>query len=475
MLQNVIFVKRYINMEGGYLERIKRRIRYYFSMRERDSDETIIAAVHDGISFQGSNLWVLIFAIFLASLGLNVNSTAVIIGAMLISPLMGPIIGIGLSVGINDFDLLKKSLKNYTVATIISVLTATVYFIISPYSGVQSELLARTSPTLYDVLIALFGGAAGIVALSKGGKGNVIPGVAIATALMPPLCTAGYGLAHWNAKFFLGAAYLYFINCVFIAVATYLGSRMMHFKHIMFIEKKNYSRVRKYIIGIVAVTIIPAVFMTVKIVRDGYFDSHVNTFISKEMKISGTQIVQHNVNKNEKILELVAVGREIPVEHISKAAESLSKYKLDDYKLVIIQGTQSDSILKLNNELLTLETSSSDKDKTIQEQALEITALEEKLKEANIYNDLSSELLEESTVFFKQIRSINLAEVTESIADGTHTNIIQAVIGTYEGTELSDADIMKLKELITRKCNFNKEPSEIKEVRVIVNRTPKKL
>lgn len=455
------------------IERIKERIKYYFSMNQRDSDETIIEAAHEGISFQGSNLWILIFAIFLASLGLNVNSTAVIIGAMLISPLMGPIIGIGLSVGINDFDLLKKSLKNYLVATLISVLTATVYFIISPYSGVQSELLARTSPTLYDVLIALFGGAAGIVALSKGGKGNVVAGVAIATALMPPLCTAGYGLAHWSGKFFFGAIYLYFINCVFIAVATYIGSRMMHFKHKVFIEKKNYRRVRKYIIGIVAVTIIPAVFMTVKIVRDSYFTARVSTFISKEMKYTGTQIVQHNVNKNEKILELVAVGREIPFDEIARAEEALKLYKLKDYSLMIIQGTQSDSLLKLNSRLNILETSSSEKDNIIQEQSLEISALEEIVKETERYKEMSAELLEESTVFLKQIRSINLADVTESVADGSKNNLIQAVVGIYDGTELSDSDILKLKELITRKCNFNKEKVDSKEVRILVNQAAK--
>ena len=178
----------------------------------------------------GANLWVLIFAIFIASLGLNVNSTAVIIGAMLISPLMGPIIGMGLAVGINDLDLLRRSLKNYGVATLISVLTAMIYFLISPLSEAQSELLARTSPTLYDVLIAFCGGAAGIIALCTRGKGNVIPGVAIATALMPPLCTAGFGLATGHWLYFLGAFYLFFINTVFIALATFCGVRLLHFQ-----------------------------------------------------------------------------------------------------------------------------------------------------------------------------------------------------------------------------------------------------
>ena len=168
-------------------------IREYFVIKKDMEDEQeIVAQITSGVTFKGANLWVLIFAIFIASLGLNVNSTAVIIGAMLISPLMGPIIGMGLAMGIDDIDLLKRSAKNFGVATLISVLTAMVYFLITPWSEAQSELLARTAPTIYDVLIATFGGAAGILALSTKGKGNVIPGVAIATALMPPLCTAGY-------------------------------------------------------------------------------------------------------------------------------------------------------------------------------------------------------------------------------------------------------------------------------------------
>ena len=169
-------------------------VKGYFNALPYKNEEETIQQISSGVTFHGANLWILVFAIFIASLGLNVNSTAVIIGAMLISPLMGPIVGMGLSVGINDSRLLSRSLKNYLVATTISVITATIYFLLTPLTEAQSELLARTSPTLYDVLIALCGGAAGILALSVGGKGNVIPGVAIATALMPPLCTAGYGL-----------------------------------------------------------------------------------------------------------------------------------------------------------------------------------------------------------------------------------------------------------------------------------------
>ena len=194
----------------------------FYVMQDMEDEKEIVEQITSGVSFKGANLWVLIFAIFIASLGLNVNSTAVIIGAMLISPLMGPIIGMGLATGINDFALLRRAAKNFGIATVISILTATIYFLITPLGEAQSELLARTSPTIYDVLIATFGGAAGILALCTKGKGNVIPGVAIATALMPPLCTAGYGLATGHFLYFLGAFYLFFINTVFISLSTYV-------------------------------------------------------------------------------------------------------------------------------------------------------------------------------------------------------------------------------------------------------------
>ena len=210
---------------------IKGFIEKYLDLNKNKEDEQLtVETIRNGVEFKGANLWILIFATFIASLGLNVNSTAVIIGAMLISPLMGPIMGVGLAIGQNDFELLKRSLKNYLVATLFSVITATLYFSFTPLNEVQSELLARTSPTIYDVFIALFGGMAGIVALSTKEKGNVIPGVAIATALMPPLCTAGFGLATGNLLYFLGAFYLYFINSVFISLATVIGVRVMHFQ-----------------------------------------------------------------------------------------------------------------------------------------------------------------------------------------------------------------------------------------------------
>jgi len=211
---------------------LRRALAYRFSLKADQADPADIdRSIRDGVVFKGTNLWVLMMAILIASIGLNVNSTAVIIGAMLISPLMGPIMGIGYGAGIYDFDLIKRGLKNLGIAAFISLLTSTLYFLASPLSEAQSELLARTTPTIWDVLIALFGGLAGIIATTRKEKTIVIPGVAIATALMPPLCTAGYGIATGSAHYFFGAFYLFFINCVFIAFSTLLVVASMRLPH----------------------------------------------------------------------------------------------------------------------------------------------------------------------------------------------------------------------------------------------------
>ena len=213
-----------------------------------DSDaQTTIDNISKGVVFRGVNVWILVFAIVVASIGLNVNSTAVIIGAMLISPLMSPIMGLGLGVGINDNDLIRKSLKNFLIMVIVSLIASSTYFLLTPLSDAQSELLARTKPTIFDVLIAFFGGLAGIIASSrKQEKVTVVAGVAIATALMPPLCTAGYGIGTGQFIYFFGAFYLFFINSFFIALATFIMVRYLKFPQKQYVnlvkEKREIGR-----------------------------------------------------------------------------------------------------------------------------------------------------------------------------------------------------------------------------------------
>ena len=428
------------------IKNLVERAGYYFNlMPDKEDERQIIEHISSGVTFKGANLWVLIFAIFIASLGLNVNSTAVIIGAMLISPLMGPIIGMGLAVGINDLDLLKRSLKNFGVATLISVLTATVYFLITPLSEAQSELLARTSPTLYDVLIAFCGGAAGIIALCTRGKGNVIPGVAIATALMPPLCTAGFGLATGHLLYFLGAFYLFFINTVFIALATYVGVRLLHFQRHEFQSHEVAVRARRILMAIVLVTMIPAAFMTVNIVKEGIFDNNVRKFVKQELTQRGTQIISNNIDPDSMQLRIVAVGREISEAKRMEAERHMALYGMDGYKLRVIQGTQSDSLLMLNNKLSTLTTSRESEHQKLLELSSENTILNQQLQEYKRLETLAADIRPELGTLFPQVNRFSLSKVMEVNRDSTDAHTyVTAIIQTDDNKALTKEENQKL-------------------------------
>ena len=238
--------------------RLKRARNRFSLLADKAEDEEIERRIRDGLELSGATPWILIFAIFIASVGLNINSTAVVIGAMLISPLMGPIMGVGLGVAVYDFKLVKRALFNLGMATLISLVVSTLYFSISPLDNAQSELLSRVSPTVWDVLIALFGGLAGIIGVTRKEKSNVIPGVAIATALMPPVCTAGFGIATEQWCFVGGALYLYTINCVFISLATIIGIRILRLKPHSFADEKVERRVKMSLLIIAIVTAIPS-------------------------------------------------------------------------------------------------------------------------------------------------------------------------------------------------------------------------
>jgi len=413
-------------------------------MPDKDDEHEIVSQISSGVSFRGANLWVLIFAIFIASLGLNVNSTAVIIGAMLISPLMGPIIGMGLAVGTNDLDLLRRAAKNFGVATLISVLTAMVYFLITPLSEARSELLARTSPTLYDVLIAFCGGAAGIIALCTRGKGNVIPGVAIATALMPPLCTAGYGLATGHLLYFLGAFYLFFINTVFIALATYCGVRLMHFNQHEFQSPEMAVKAKRIVMAIVVVTMLPAVYMTVGIVQQSIYENNVRKFIKTELTQRGTQIISNSVERDSLKLRVVAVGREITEAKRAEAERRMAQYGMIGYRLRVIQGTQSDSLLALSNRLSTLADSRKQERRNLLELSAENAQLIRQLSEYARYEALAADIRPEMATLFPQVSAFSLARVTEVSRDSMPTRSYVAAIIQGDDKSLSQIDGQKL-------------------------------
>ena len=405
----------------------------------------IVDRIKAGGVLKGTNMCILVLAIFIASIGLNMNSTAVIIGAMLISPLMGPIIGMGLAVGTNDLDLLKRAAKNFGVATLISVLTATLYFLITPLSEAQSELLARTSPTLYDVLIAFCGGAAGIIALCTRGKGNVIPGVAIATALMPPLCTAGFGLATGHFLYFLGAFYLFFINTVFIALATYMGVRLMHFHQYEFLSPEGAKKAHRYLMSIVILTMLPAVYLTVNIVRQHIFDNNVRNFIKTEVAQRGTQIISNSVERDSLKLRIVAVGREISEERRTTAEQHMEQYGMAGFRLRIIQGTQSDSLLMLNSQLNHLNVNHESDRQKLMELSAENATLSQQLSKYTRLEQLASAIRPEMATLFPLVSHFSLSRVTDVSRDSTGTcSYVAAIIKEENGKPLTPTEFGKL-------------------------------
>lgn len=410
---------------------IRKFLNEYLDLRkDKDNELATVESIRKGVEFKGANLWILIFAIFMASLGLNVNSTAVIIGAMLISPLMGPIMGVGLSVGLNDFELMKRSLKSFFITTLFSVTTATIFFLISPVAEGQSELLARTSPTIYDVFIALMGGLAGVTALSTKEKGNVIPGVAIATALMPPLCTAGYGLATGNLIYFLGAFYLYFINSVFISLATFLGVRVMHFKRKEFVDKRREKTVRKYIVFIAVLTMCPAVYLTVGIIQDTFFRGAVNKFVTEQLSFENTQVLDKKIITEGKVREIrvVLIGQEVPEASIAIARSKMKDYKLKDTKLVVMQGMNNESLDISSIRAMVMEDFYKNSEQRLVEQKQKIEALEKDLKRYQSFNELGKQIIPELKVLYPSVKSVSISHAVETSVDSLRADTVTLAV-----------------------------------------------
>lgn len=330
-------------MKGNIHKSIREILNYRFNLDEdKAKEEEIIRSLTKNVEFKGTNLWALIFAIFIASIGLNVNSTAVIIGAMLISPLMGPIMGVGLGAGIFDFNLIKFSLKNLLVAVVISVSTSALYFWISPIHSAQSELLARTSPTLWDVLIALFGGLAGIIASSRKNITNAIPGVAIATALMPPLCTAGYGIGTGNFYYFAGAFYLFIINSVFISISTFLIVRFLKFKPAHFVDEATERNVRKYVWTIAVLTILPSCYLAYRFVQEEIFRQNVEHFIAGELEANELYTISQKTDPQTRSATLLIYGDKVSDSLLAAINTHKAQYGLGDAD-VRLQSTLSQS------------------------------------------------------------------------------------------------------------------------------------
>lgn len=308
--------------------RLVAKLKMLLDLRSDFDEQGAYALIYSGTEFRSGNAWGLIFAIFIASIGLNVNSTAVIIGAMLISPLMGPIVGAGFAIGTHDFDLLKKSAVNLSYAVAISIITSTLFFIISPTGAEKSELLARTQPTIFDVLIAFFGGSAGIVASTRLNKGNAVPGVAIATALMPPLCTVGFGIAHLEWQYAVGAIYLFSINAVFILIATYLFTRILGFKLNVDRDPARDKTIHRYMTWGSIIFIIPSILMAWYLHKKSQFENNLQDFFKSEFNMPSTIIAKKNIayNLNQPIIDIYLFGEELSEERKLKIHSNKMNY-----------------------------------------------------------------------------------------------------------------------------------------------------
>jgi uncharacterized hydrophobic protein (TIGR00271 family) len=417
-----------MEQNGGF----KKVIRFFNLNTELESFDAIHEEITKGVIFRGTNLWILMFAIIIASVGLNMNSTAVIIGAMLISPLMGPINGMGYSIATYNLELFRKSFKNYGFAVIASLVASTFYFTVSPVSTAHSELLARTSPTIYDVIIALFGGFAGIVAISSRLKGNVIPGVAIATALMPPLCTAGYGIATGQINFFLGAIYLFTINSIFIAIAAVWVSQLLKFPIRTLVGEGRKKRINSIIYVVLTIVLLPSIYFGYNLIQRETFKLHAVQYISNISFYEGNYLLNHRIDEKRGRIHLIYGGHALNDAQRADIIRKADDFKLKDPEIIIEQGLtfsgldeRTDEVYGLKNQIGSLSFdlmfAKAQLDSIAHRQAMGETLLSEistlfpqingcAFADAKLYHDTLREPLRSPVVFISTSEAITNAE-----------------------------------------------------------------
>lgn len=394
-------------------ESVKKFFRELLDIRvDTDRDATIIAVKKD-ISFKGHNAWILIFSIFVASIGLNVSSAAVVIGAMLISPLMGPIVGVGLSVAINDVETLRRSLINLGVMIGLSVLTAFFYFKVSPLTEETPELLARTYPTILDVLVAIFGGLALIVAKTKSGTiASVIFGVAIATALMPPLCTVGYGLAVGNLNYAGGAFYLFSINATFIALSTFIVAKLLRFPLVKYVNSKKRRFIARMASLIALIVMVPSVILFVNLLDEQVFTHNTKEFVKNNINYSGAEVVKFNQDYKKKQIEVYLIGRPVPQAQIDQWSQAMNETdKLQECTLKIYQGSDQSGELaeKISGELKAgiLEDLYVNNEQKLRDKETRIQFLEDEITKMRISNVPFDQLSQEVKINYTDLVSLS--------------------------------------------------------------------
>lgn len=431
------------------LNNLLRKVFGFLRLTHEQEDHALIhESIEKGIVFRGTNLWILIFANFIASVGLNMNSTAVIIGAMLISPLMGPINGIGYSIATYDFTLLRKSLKNYSFSVLGGLAASTLYFMITPIHTEHSELLARTSPTIYDVFIAMFGGLAGIVAISSKNKGNVIPGVAIATALMPPLCTAGYGISIGNWAYFMGAMYLFLINTVFIGLAAMLVSQLLKFPKREFLLAKEIKNTNIVVGIVILLTVAPSLYLGITLVRKERFNGTAKKFVQKVTVWEDNYLLRSSIDDKTREIRLAYVGNEFDKRSEERLKDKAKDMGLEDAKLHVEQGVRTgnnEDILKVNSEFDQLTSKIVKLESVLDQKNGQIDSL------MNVTTK-GHELLGEIKSLYPQINGCSFSQAMR-YSDSTHQSVPVSMVYLSLTEELKEEDMVKIENWVKHRLN----------------------
>jgi uncharacterized hydrophobic protein (TIGR00271 family) len=434
----------------------KEMISERMSLSDDKADDSVIdERIRGDIHMKGSNLWILMFAIFVASIGLNVNSTAVIIGAMLISPLMGPIMGIGYGAGINDFELIRRAFKNLAIATAIALFTSTLYFLISPLDTAQSELLARTTPTAWDVLIGFFGGLAGIIGATRKEKSNVIPGVAIATALMPPLCTAGFGLATGHWSYFFGAFYLYTINFVFIALSAFLIIRVFNISEKKYIDPDVAKRAQRYIVAVAIIVILPSSYLAYQLVGEEVFRAKANNFVNEQLNFKNTNVAHVKIDSKIREIKVFLIGEHISKDELNNISARLGNTGLEQAHLKVYQNGEQDNVdisLLKANIVSDLYKHSQDalelKEKQIEMLKSEVQLLSSNKKH---FSDIPNEL----QTLFPKVSDVMLSQTYDPKAADQNLSVNRLILNGNVKKRLTNNEYNQIKEWLKMRTKNN--------------------
>ncbi|MFD2999177.1 TIGR00341 family protein [Pontibacter toksunensis] len=321
------------------LRALRRTLDHVLNIQHQTDEEGTIREIYDKIPIRGNNTWMLICSAMLASIGLDTGSGAVIIGAMLISPLMSPILGIGLSVGINDREMLVASAKNLALAAAAGLGVSFLYFSITPLGEPTNEILARTQPTLLDVMVAFFGGVAGIVSVSRSDRSNAIPGVAIATALMPPLCTAGYGLALGRFDYFLGGFYLFFINAVFISLSTFLIVKYLHFHIKHYVNQEKERKVARIMAVVLVIVVSPSIYFLYNIYKEVQTKKQIENLVISDFTSRNNEIIKWELQPADSLnyIKIYSVGKQVDENLVTHYNSLLKDNALDTYRVRLVQ------------------------------------------------------------------------------------------------------------------------------------------